>query len=254
MLLNQIVHGNAFDVLKPYPDNFFNLVLTDPPYGTGTYETDQHVSNELWQEIRRVGTNLFALFGYPACHYRWAKHFEDLKLVGQIAWYHYNTILVSSGLTRVHQDIAIWGNSTTQIHADRVREPYSDNKGLAKFHNAGTKEGFGKRVKEYAASQGKTKRDSRGRRCSDVWSIPSPNVGFNSSKRLHPNEKPEEAIKKLLLLLTEPDDIVLDPFAGSGTISAMCKQLGRQYVGIEIDDKWAKVAKARVGNTMVNLF
>ena len=63
---------------------------------------------------------------------------------------------------------------------------------------------------------------------------------------LHPTQKPVMAMLPLLLAFSRIGDIVLDPFAGSGTTAVAAKQLGRHYIGIEIDPAYAREADERV--------
>ena len=62
----------------------------------------------------------------------------------------------------------------------------------------------------------------------------------------HPTQKPEKLIAKLMLASSEPRDVVLDPFLGSGTTSVVAKKLGRQYVGIEQDLDYCCLAEKRL--------
>lgn len=62
----------------------------------------------------------------------------------------------------------------------------------------------------------------------------------------HPTIKPLPLVKRHLLHATQPNDIVLDPFMGSGTTAVACKELNRQFVGFEISEKWCKVANDRI--------
>lgn len=65
-------------------------------------------------------------------------------------------------------------------------------------------------------------------------------------ERVHPNEKPVALIRQFLEVHTEPGDLVLDPFAGSGVTGEAAIQLGREFLGFEIDPKWAAVANERL--------
>ena len=65
----------------------------------------------------------------------------------------------------------------------------------------------------------------------------------------HPTQKPVESVEHFLRLHTFPGDIVLDPFAGSGTTGLACKRLGRRFLGFELDPQWATLANARLGDT-----
>ena len=70
-------------------------------------------------------------------------------------------------------------------------------------------------------------------------------ISWESRGRCHPHEKPVSLVAYLLQKLPEAR-LVLDPFCGSGTTCVAAKQLGRRYIGIEIDPKWARVARERV--------
>jgi len=65
-------------------------------------------------------------------------------------------------------------------------------------------------------------------------------------KTEHPTEKPEELIKKFVLVSTHKGDLVLDPFMGSGTTAVVCKQTGRNFIGFEISQKYVDIANKRL--------
>ncbi len=65
-------------------------------------------------------------------------------------------------------------------------------------------------------------------------------------KKAHPTQKPESLLYRILMATTEPGDVVLDPFLGTGTSAAVAKKLGRHYIGIERDESYLKVARTRL--------
>jgi modification methylase len=65
-------------------------------------------------------------------------------------------------------------------------------------------------------------------------------------KKAHPTQKPESLLQRVLLATTNPGDIVLDPFSGTGTTAAAAKRLGRNYIGIERDETYARLSRARL--------
>ena len=65
-------------------------------------------------------------------------------------------------------------------------------------------------------------------------------------KKLHPTQKPEALLARVLLAASRPDDLVLDPFCGSGTTGAVARRLGRRFVGVERDRDYAQAARARI--------
>lgn len=72
-------------------------------------------------------------------------------------------------------------------------------------------------------------------------------------KRLHPHEKPEPLIEKLILIHTNPNDLVLDPFLGSGTTAIICEKLNRKFIGIEINPEYCKIAEERLRQEVFKL-
>ncbi len=70
-------------------------------------------------------------------------------------------------------------------------------------------------------------------------------------KKLHPTQKPEALLARVILSASRPDDLVLDPFNGTGTTGAVAKKLGRRFIGIEREAKYAKAAEKRIAEVQV---
>ena len=69
-------------------------------------------------------------------------------------------------------------------------------------------------------------------------------------RKAHPTQKPEALLYRVLLASTAPGDVVLDPFFGSGTTGAVARKLGRDWIGIERDRGYAKIARQRIANVL----
>jgi modification methylase len=82
------------------------------------------------------------------------------------------------------------------------------------------------------------------------WTLPlctgDERIKDENGDKLHPTQKPEALLYRVLLASTRPGDVVLDPFFGSGSTGAAAKKLGRGFIGIERDEKYLKAAKARI--------
>jgi modification methylase len=82
------------------------------------------------------------------------------------------------------------------------------------------------------------------------WTLPlctgEERLKGRDGKKLHPTQKPEALLARVILSSSRPDDLVLDPFNGTGTTGAVAKHLGRRYVGIERDPAYAKAAEKRI--------
>ena len=66
----------------------------------------------------------------------------------------------------------------------------------------------------------------------------------------HPTEKPESLLERIILIGSRGDDTILDPFMGSGTTGVVAKRLGRNFIGIEIDDSYFEIATTRIDNAV----
>jgi modification methylase len=82
------------------------------------------------------------------------------------------------------------------------------------------------------------------------WTLPlctgSERLKDKDGDKVHPTQKPESLLARVLLSSTKPGDVVLDPFFGSGTTGAVAKKLSRRFIGIERDKTYAKAAKTRI--------
>ncbi|MEP7289685.1 MAG: DNA methyltransferase [Chloroflexota bacterium] len=91
-----------------------------------------------------------------------------------------------------------------------------------------------------------------------MWTIPvtaGPERLKNSDgKKLHPTQKPEELLRRIIIASSKPGDVVLDPFLGSGTTAAVAKQLHRRWIGIEQDETYISAAQARIDAVQLMLF
>ena len=78
---------------------------------------------------------------------------------------------------------------------------------------------------------------------NDVWS----DIDFYSEKRLHPTQKPLKLVERIVCASSNEGDVVLDLFMGSGSTGVACKNLNRNFIGIEKDEKYFEVARGRLG-------
>jgi modification methylase len=82
------------------------------------------------------------------------------------------------------------------------------------------------------------------------WTLPlctgEERLKGRDGKKLHPTQKPEALLARVILSSSRPDDLVLDPFNGTGTTGAVARHLGRRYIGIERDPAYAKAAEKRI--------
>ncbi len=85
----------------------------------------------------------------------------------------------------------------------------------------------------------------------DVWALPlvqgKERLHGKDGRALHPTQKPEEMLKRIIIASSNKGDTVLDPFLGSGTTAFVAKKLGRNWIGIEKSEKYVDIAQKRMG-------
>jgi len=84
-------------------------------------------------------------------------------------------------------------------------------------------------------------------KCKKNWFIHS-----TGSSKFHPTEKNHKLLEELILDNTNKNDLVIDTCMGSGSTGIVCKETDRDFIGIELDDKYFEIAKARIENTKIN--
>jgi modification methylase len=104
--------------------------------------------------------------------------------------------------------------------------------------------------KKYTFNHRMMKRYNNGKQMTSVWQIGLCTGGERikgaDGKKVHSTQKPEELLKRVILSSTGKDDIVLDPFFGTGTTGAAAKKLDRKFIGIERDADYVKIAQDRI--------
>ncbi len=87
---------------------------------------------------------------------------------------------------------------------------------------------------------------SNGKQMRNLWEIPA-----ERHKTPHPTEKPEKLLERIILIGSTEGDTILDPFMGSGTTGVVAKRFNRNFIGIEIDDKYFEIARKRIERTSI---
>lgn len=214
-----LYNGDCLDILNQLSIEK-SIIVTDPPFNIGykyaTYK-DKKPKEEYYQWLSTLfsfSDNGFVCIHYPENLYELAIAFG--KAPEKVVSWVYN-----SNTAKQHRDIAFWG---VKPDFRKVTQPY--------------KNPTDKRIKERIA------RGILGGRLYDWWNI---NQVKNVSKKEnnHPCVMPVEVMKNIIGIL--PDDVtIIDPFMGSGTTGVACVELGRKFIGIEIDGKYFETAKERI--------
>lgn len=215
-----VVHAENATVLPDLPDESVAHVITDPPFNQRTSENARRSKNA--DKLTKTRKRFIEFDGISPedvapelerLAQRWVIAFCALEQLGEYQ--------AAAGSSWVRAGIWVKPDSAPQFTGDR---PGQGAEGLAIIHR-----------------RGKKRWNGGGHRA--VWTH---TVEKDAQRIGHPTPKPVPLMIELISLFTDPDDIVLDPFCGSGTTGVACLRLGRRFIGIERDKKYAAVARKRM--------
>jgi len=244
--LNSILQGDCVEILGRLPEASVDLIFADPPYNL-------QLQRELWRpNMTRVDAvddawDQFADFSaYDAFTEAWLRACRRvLKPTGTmwvIGTYH-NIFRVG----RLMQDIGYWIlNDVVWVKTN----PMPQFRGV-RFTNAHETVIWAqkKRGARYTFNYEAMKRLNDDLQMRSDWEIPlctgDERLKLNGEKA-HATQKPEALLYRVILSSSDPGDVVLDPFFGSGTTGAVAKKLHRHWIGIERDETYIRVASERI--------
>lgn len=249
--LNTIIKGDCISALAKIPENSIDMVFADPPYNLQLSGELHRPDESLVNGVNNQWDKFATLEAYDNFTRNWLLATRRvLKPTGTlwvIGSYH-NIFRVGTALQNLNfwilNDI-IW----------RKNNPMPNFRGR-RFTNAhetliwATKE---KANTKYTFNYEALKTFNDDLQMRSDWLLPICNGGERlknqQGKKIHPTQKPESLLQRILLASTKQGDIVLDPFFGTGTTGVVAKKLGRHFLGIERQSDYIKAAKARLAKT-----
>ena len=216
----ELHHGDCLEVMKSIPDNSIDAIITDPPYNI-SQKNNFHTMN-------RAGID----FG------EWDKEFDLFSYIDEVSRIlNKNGSFIVFNAWRNLGDIARYAESkgfdtkdmirlekTNPMPRNRDRRYITDYECAIWFVKHNAKWTFNRQSKTYE-------------RPKYVGSIET---------KLHPTQKNLGLMEWLILIHSNENNTILDPFMGSGTTGVACKNLNRNFIGIELDEKYFNIAKERI--------
>jgi site-specific DNA-methyltransferase (adenine-specific) len=251
-IIDSIITGDCRDVLQTLPEKSVDLIFADPPYNL-------QLEKELWRpnitKVNGVDESWDKFSGFEAYDQfteNWLsgcrRVLKDTGTIWVIGSYH-NIFRVG----RIMQDLGYWilndiiwikNNPMPNFHGVRFTNAHETliwaqkSKGNRYTFNYNTMKNIN------TVSQVKA-----GLQMRSDWRLPlctgKERLKINGEKA-HPTQKPEALLERVILSSSQPGEIVLDPFFGTGTTGAVAKKLGRHWIGIELEPQYTSIAQLRI--------
>lgn len=222
----KLINDDCLNAMKDIPDNSIDLIVTDPPYKTTSRGNAGNSGGMLQKKINMQGKvflhNDIKVIEYIPELYRVLKEGKHCYIMtNNVNLQEILNVATSCGFKFIKS--LIW-NKGNKIMGQYYMSQYEyilffrKGKGI-KINNCGT---------------------------SDILSIPNKKQKNKNGKNLHDTEKPIDLMKILIENSSNENDIVLDSFMGIGSTGIACKRLNRNFIGIELDEEYFKIAKDRI--------
>ena len=251
--INVIHEKNVFDLLHQIPNDTFDLIICDGPYG---------VTQKSWDNIKDIqqynlrllrtftpkmksGATLY-LFGKHDC-LDFIDYRDYLKLQGRIVWHQPSRLSQGKyNYTNSYDIICFFtkGDRPSCFDLDAIRVPQLVSKE------------FQERIKSVPSVVDGTFSEipynPKGKNPGNVWpdikALTYHSKELVSREVLNTIQKPEALFRRLVKASSKPEDLVFDPFSGTGTCPVVCKELNRNFLGCEIDPEILELANKRLAS------
>lgn len=233
--MEKLIHGDCLVKMKDIESGSVDMVLTDPPYGTTACKWDSIIDLELmWAQLKRI-----------------------IKLNGAIvmtASQPFTTTLISSNIKMFKYCWVYRKPQGVDPFMAKIR-PLNDIEDVVVFckkstlYNPQLSQG-----KSYDITRDKSDRHNelndtvfkKTRTINSGTRLPKRVIDFKQERGLHPTQKPVALMEYLIKTYTNENETVLDFTMGSGTTGVACKNLNRDFIGIELDESYFNIAKKRI--------
>ena len=247
-VLDKTILGDTFETLKLLPEKSIDLLIVDPPYNLAkdfNGKKFKKTSDDVYEEYTESWISLIAPLLkdnatiYVCCDWQSSpaigrvlkKHFY---LQNRITWQREKGRGALTNWKNGMEDI--WFATKSKTYTFNVEDVKIRRKVIAPYKVDG-------KPKDWEETAEGNFRNTYPSNFWDDISIPYWSMPENTA---HPTQKPEKLLAKLILASSNPGDVILDPFLGSGSTSVTAKKLGRHYIGIEQNEQYCVWAEKRL--------
>ena len=245
--LGRVIRGDCLKVMADIPSASVDLCFADPPFNLEkkylSYKDQRPVAEYVdwcrqWMaEMVRIAKPSGAIFVHNIP--KWLTYYAAIlnELAHFRHWIAWDAMSTPLGKTMLpaHYGILFYTKSASGYKFFDIRTPHQTCRSCKEF------------LKDYGGKS--DQRHPFGTLVSDVWGDIH-RIRHRSRRDSHPCQLPVHLMQRVVLMATEPGDIVLDPFLGTGTTAIAAKSLGRRFIGIDMDPDYAKLAEDKLAETV----
>jgi len=237
----ELIQGDCLEKMKDIPNKSIDMILCDPHYGTTACKWDSVIPfDKMWEQLNRTikPNGAIVLFG--------SEPFSSALRMSNIKNYKYdwvwnkrkagNIFLAKQQPMKIHENILMFNGNKETYNPQMVKRDKAK-----KSKNYGTGEAMG----------GTKKREDK----TYTYTHKNPTSIIDISNadqkgKVHPTQKPVALMEYLIKTYTNENETVLDFTMGSGTTGVACKNLNRNFIGIELDPEYFKIAEKRINENL----
>jgi site-specific DNA-methyltransferase (adenine-specific) len=249
---NKIINGDILNTLDLLPGNFIDLLFIDPPYNlykkfnSREFKEMDDENYEKWihswlsKIIRLLKKNasIYICSDWKSSNAVYSAAKKYFKIQNRITWEREKGRGSKTNWKNCIEDI--WFCTRSNNYTFNLNDVKIKRKVIAPYKNNDGK------PKDWESASGGGRDNFRITHPSNIWSDITVPFWSMPENTVHPTQKPEKLLAKIILASSNKGDFVFDPFAGSGTTLVTAKKLGRNFAGIEIDEYYCCLAEKRI--------
>jgi modification methylase len=248
LFLDQVTVGDSIALMEKLPAGSVDVVFADPPYNLQLQQALQRPDQSTVDAVDDAWDQFESFAAYDAFTRAWLLAARRVLKADGTLWvigsYH-NIFRVGACL----QDLGYWVLNDVVW---RKTNPMPNFKGrrFANAHETLIWAARSEKAKRYTFNYDALKAGNDDVQMRSDWTLPictgQERLKDGDGRKVHPTQKPEALLARVLLASTRPGDIVLDPFFGTGTTGAVARKLGRHFIGFERESAYAEAAEERI--------
>ncbi|MDR0746602.1 MAG: site-specific DNA-methyltransferase [Helicobacteraceae bacterium] len=245
--LNTIIVGDCITNLSLIPDKSVDLIFADPPYWMQTEGELLRTNGAKFDGVQDNWDKFNTYKEYDEFSQKWLKECKRILKPNGSIWvigafqniYRLGCIMQNLGFWILNDVVWSKPNAVPNFGGTRYQNSHETLLWCSPSQKS-----------QYTFNYKTMKHLNGGKQDKSVWEIGicigSERLKDEDGKKAHSTQKPEKLLYKIILSTSKPNDVVLDPFFGSGTTGAVAKKLGRNYIGLEMEQKYIDIAKKRI--------